>query len=144
MVMQQWVPFTEMRRAQENMRRWRTSFGGNGDSEVGGWGASLDVAREGDNYIIQVSLPGVGPDNIDVTVEDNVLTIKANTQSEHDNKEGEYLIRERQVGSFHRSLRLPDTVDTESINPSYKDGVLTITIPKAESKKAKHLKVLAN
>jgi len=144
MVMQRWVPFAEMRRAQENMRRWKTSFGDNGDSEVGGWGASLDVAREGDNYIIQVSLPGVGPDNIDVTVEDNVLTIKGSTQSEHDNKEGEYLIRERQVGSFHRSLRLPDTVDTESINPSYKDGVLTITIPKAESKKAKHLKVLAN
>ena len=144
MVMQQWVPFTEIRRAQENMRRWMTSFGVNGDSEVGGWSPSLDVTREGDNYIIQVSLPGVGLDNIDVTVEDNVLTIKSNTQSEHDNKEGEYLIRERQVGSFHRSLRLPDTVDTESIKPSYKDGVLTITIPKAESKKAKHLKVLAN
>ena len=144
MVMQRWDPFPEARRARENMRRWRTSFGGNGDSEVEGQRASLDIAREGDNYIIQVSLPGVGSDNIDVTVEDNVLTIKGNTQSEHDNKEGEYLIRERQVGSFHRSLRLPDTVDTESIKPSYKDGVLTITIPKAESKKAKHLKVLAN
>ena len=144
MVMQQWVPFTEIRRAQENMRRWMTSFGVNGDSEVGGWSPSLDVTREGDNYIIQVSLPGVGPDNIDVTVEDNVLTIKGSTQSEHDNKEGEYLMRERQVGPFQRSLRLPDTVDTESINPSYKDGVLTITIPKAASKKAKHFKVLAN
>ena len=144
MVMQQWVPFAEMQRAQENMRRWKTSFGGNGDSEVGGQPALLDIAREGDNYIIQVSLPGVGPDNIDVTVEDNVLTIKGDTQSEHDNKEREYLIRERQVASFHRSLRLPDIVDTESINPSYKDGVLTITIPKAASKKAKHLKLLVN
>jgi len=144
MVMQQWVPFAEMRRAQENMRQWKTRFGDKRDSEGGGWGASLDVTREGDNYIIQVSLPGVGPDNIDVNVEDNVLTIKGSTQSEYDNKEGEYLIRERHVGSFHRSLRLPDTIDTESINPSYKDGVLTITIPKAESKKVKHLKVLAN
>ena len=144
MVMQRWVPYEEMRRAQENMRGWRTNVGGNGNSEVGSRRASLDIAREGDNYIIQVSLPGVGPDNIDVTVEDNVLTIKASTQSEHDNKEREYLIRERQVASFHRSLRLPDIVDTESINPSYKDGVLTITIPKAESKKTKRLKVLAN
>ena len=144
MVTQRLVSFAEMRRAQESMRRWTRSFGGNGDSEVGGWRASLDVAHEGDNYIIQVSLPGVGPDNIDVTVEDNVLTIKASTQSEHDNKEGEYLIRERRVGSFHRSLRLPDTGDTEGIDPSYKNGVLTITIPKAESKKAKHFKVLAN
>ena len=65
MVMQRWVSFAEMRRAQENMRRWRTTFGGNGDSKVGGWGASLDVAREGDNYCwVSAVLDSSGPERL--------------------------------------------------------------------------------
>ena len=123
-------------------RLWR-GFEGDGDSEgVENWSVPLDVAREGDNYIVHASIPGVDPDNISVSIEDNVLTIQANTQSEFEHKDGEYLMKERRVGSFHRALRLPDTVDTDKIQPTYKNGVLTINVPKAESKKARQLKVV--
>ena len=103
----------------------------------------LDVVREGDKIMVHASLPGVDPENIDVSVEDSVLTITATTNADVEREDGEYLMRERRTGSFHRALRLPDTVDTERIQPGYKNGVLTITIPKAESKKAKRLKVVS-
>ena len=99
------------------------------------------VVREGDKIAVYASLPGVELGDIDVSIEDNVLTITASAQSDVERREGEYLMRERRAGSFHRALRLPDTVDTDRIEPGYRNGVLTITIPKAESKKARHLKV---
>jgi HSP20 family protein len=100
-----------------------------------------DVVQQGDNFIIHASLPGIKPDNIDVSIEDNVLTIQGQSAHESEHQEGNYLMRERRSGSFYRALRLPDTVDTDQAHPSYEQGVLTITIPKAESKKAKQLKV---
>lgn len=72
---------------------------------------------------------------------ENVLTIKGNTKSEREHKEGGYLIRERRSGSFHRVLHLPDTVDTEKAESRYDNSVLDITFPKVEAEKAKHLKV---
>lgn len=142
MVLQRWDPFRELRTMEDTIGRMWRGFGGNGDVTAENWNVPLDVVREGDNLMVHASLPGVDPEHIDVSVEDNVLTIKASTQSEYEHKEGEYLMKERRVGSFHRALRLPDTVDTEKIHPTYTNGVLTVTIPKAESKKAKHLKVV--
>jgi|ERR687896_315923 HSP20 family protein len=86
-------------------------------------------------------MPGVDPEDFEVFLYENVLTIKGNTKTEREHKEGGYLLRERRSGSFYRALRLPDTVDTDQAQPHYEHGVLTITIPKAESKKAKQLKV---
>jgi HSP20 family protein len=86
-------------------------------------------------------MPGVAPDDIQVSIEDNVLTIKGQTCSDDKIDDGNYLMRERRVGAFHRALRLPDTVDTEKAQPHYEHGVLTVTIPKAESKKARKLTV---
>ena len=86
-------------------------------------------------------MPGVAPSDIHVSIEDDVLTIKGETASHFENSEGSYLMRERRNGSFHRSLRLPDTVDHDKAEPHYEHGVLTITLPKAEAKKAKHFEV---
>jgi HSP20 family protein len=86
-------------------------------------------------------MPGINPDNIDVSIEDNVITIRGQSAHESEHQESNYLMRERRSGSFYRALRLPDTVDTHQAQPHYEHGVLTITIPKAESKKAKQLKV---
>ena len=142
MVMQRWDPITEMRRMQENVNRlWRNFYPDAEGQEMENWAIPLDVVQEGDNFVIHASLPGVSPDDIDVSIEDNVLTVKGHTKVERERKEGNYLMRERRTGSFHRSLRLPDTVDTEKAQPYYEHGVLTISIPKAESKKARHLKV---
>jgi HSP20 family protein len=105
------------------------------------WAIPLDVIAKDDNIIVRATLPGVAPDDIQVSVEDNVLTIRGQTADQFQNGDGSYLMRERRVGSFHRALRLPDTVDTDKAHPEYEHGVLTITIPKAEAKKARHLTV---
>ena len=144
MVLRRLEPFRELRTMEDTINRlWRGYGGESADPTVEGWSVPLDVVREGDKIMVHASLPGVDPENIDVSVEDSVLTITATTNADVEREEGEYLMRERRTGSFHRALRLPDTVDTERIQPGYKNGVLTITIPKAESKKAKRLKVVS-
>src|ERR671915_2280776 len=143
MVLRRWEPFRELRQMQENMDRLWCNFssGGGEEGDVENWAVPLDVAQEGDNIIVKASVPGVKPEDIDVSIENDVLTIKGQTKEEQEQREGNYLMRERRSGSFYRALRLPDTVDTDQAHPSYEHGVLTITIPKAESKKAKQLKV---
>ena len=144
MVLRRWEPLRELRTMEDTINRlWRGYGGESANPAVEGWSVPLDVVREGDKIMVHASLPGVDPENIDVSVEDSVLTITATTNADVEREEGEYLMRERRTGSFHRALRLPDTVDTERIQPGYKNGVLTITIPKAESKKAKRLKVVS-
>ena len=143
MTLQRWDPFNELRRMQETMNHlWRGFGTGTTEGqEMETWAVPLDVVQHGDNFVIHASLPGVNPDNIDVSIEDNVLTIRGQSAHESEHKEGNYLMRERRSGSFYRALRLPDTVDTDQAQPHYEHGVLTIAIPKAESKKAKQLKV---
>ena len=141
MVLRRWEPLRELRSMEDTINRMWQGFGGEAGSTAESWRAPLDVVREGDKISVYASLPGVEPGDIDVSIEDNVLTITASAQSDVERREGEYLMRERRAGSFHRALRLPDTVDTDRIEPGYRNGVLTITIPKAESKKARHLKV---
>ena len=77
---------------------------------------------------------------MEVLVEDDLLTIKGHTESTRDEKNG-YLVRERRAGTFTRTVRLPDTVDSEKAESSYHNGVLTVSFPKTEAKKARHLKV---
>ena len=91
--------------------------------------------------MVRASLPGVDPDEIKVTIEDGALTIDGETKVDDEAKVGNYLIRERRAGSFHRSVRLPDSVDVDQVETNYDEGVLTVAFPKAESKGAKQLTV---
>ena len=152
MVLTRWDPLYEIRRAHRLAGgRWAGSpraFTGYFDSaERKDWTIPLDIVRDGDQITVQASLPGVQPDDIDVTIEGGVLTIKADSKPEtkinEERKDGGYVVRERRAGSFHRSLRLPENVDADKVEPRYENGVLTITLPVAESKRARHLKVAA-
>jgi HSP20 family protein len=145
MLMTRWNPNNEMRRMREDLdRMWRGHYPATEEGgEMEGWTIPLDVIEEGNNIVVHATVPGVKPEDIEVTLEENVLTIKGKTEAEPEHKEGEYLMRERRAGAFHRMLRLPDTVNTEKAETAYGDGVLTITFPKLEAKKAKHLKVTA-
>ena len=143
-MMQRRTPFNELRQMQDNMdRMWRRfgSFNHEDGSGMEAWAAPLDVVADGDDFVVRASLPGVSPENIQVSIEDNVLTIRGETASQFENTEGNYLMRERRSGSFHRSLRLPDTVDQDKAAPRFEHGVLTITLPKAEAKRAKQFDV---
>jgi HSP20 family protein len=88
---------------QENMDRLRRSFG-HGEGEAGDvetWAIPLDVVQEGDNIVVKASVPGVNPEDIDVSIENDVLTIKGQTKEEREHQEGNYLMRERRSGSFY-------------------------------------------
>lgn len=144
MVLQRWDPMYELRRMQEAMNRaWRPFALATDGAQREGWAIPLDVVDEAGEFLVHASIPGVKPEDIDVRIEDNLLTIKAETKVEAECEEKGFLMRERRSGTFHRSLRLPDSVDAGNATTYYENGVLTVNLPKAESKKAKHLKVTA-
>jgi HSP20 family protein len=128
---------------QENMdRMWRSfSPGGGEEGNVENWAVPLDVVQQGDNIIIKASVPGVNPEDLDVSIENDVLIIKGQTKEEREHQEGNYLMRERRSGSFYRALRLPDTLDSDQAQSHYEHGVLSITFPKLKSKRARRLQI---
>ena len=100
------------------------------------WVPALDVAERGDAYVIHAELPGVSPDQVDVSFEQNVLTIRGTKPASFDvAAEGEVRVfaAERVHGSFERSVRLPEFVDAEKIDASFANGLLTVTVPKAQA-----------
>lgn len=144
MVMRRWEPFRELRRMEDDMNRlWRAFGGGNGIEDVERWAVPLDVVEEDNHIMVKATLPGVKPEDIEVTMEEGILAINAETKEEHEEKKDNYLLRERRSGKFHRTLRLPDTVDSEKAESRYEHGILTISFPKAEAKKARRLEVKA-
>ncbi len=148
MVLQRWDPFLELRRIHNRLYRPRLAFSPVVKMAVNGvdgreWSIPLDIVQEEDNYVVRASLPGVDAENIEVSVDHDILTIKGRTEAEVEDRreDGSYMVRERRSGSFIRSLRLPESVDADQAKPNFENGVLTITLPKVESKKAKHLTV---
>jgi len=146
MVLQRWDPLFGFRRAL-NVHPLATRLAGTStapsETEKREWAIPLDVVEQEGELLVRASVPGVKVEDIDVSIENQVLTIKAETKTDESHKEGGYLVRERRSGSFHRSLRLPESVDADLAKTTYADGVLTVNLPRAESKKAKHLKIEA-
>ncbi|APV45019.1 HSP20 family protein [Dehalogenimonas formicexedens] len=140
MVLQRWDPYRELRQVDRTFDRMWRNFGLQ-PATVEQWDIPIDVKKVGDEIVVKASLPGVKADEIQVTVEDNVLELKAESSSDTETEESGYLVRERAFGSFYRALRLPESVDTEHIRSTYEHGVLTVTLPKAEEKKRKQIKV---
>ena len=138
MVLQRRDPFRDLRRIENTMDRFWRGFG---SSEAGGWAVPLDVVQDGDSIVIHGTLPGVKAEDISVTIDDGVLEIKAESKTDHQEQNGNYLIRERRAGKFHRVVRLPDSVDADKAKTRYEDGVLTVRLPKVEARKAKVLEV---
>jgi HSP20 family protein len=101
----------------------------------------IDAYRDGDSFVIELDVPGVAKDSIDVTVEKNVLTIHADRPgAEHDSTE--MLVAERPRGRFSRQLFLGDTLDTDHIDAGYRDGVLSLRIPVAERAKPRRVEIV--
>ena len=142
MTLRYWDPFTEIRRMEASLHRHRHGFDGpvaNGRASRS-WAAPVDVVRQGEDVVVRVSLPGIGPDDIRVTLKEGVLTIRGETVKEQEPENG-YLTRERRTGSFYRAIRLPDSVDTEKAETLYENGVLSITFPQLEASKPKQLEI---
>ncbi|TCO89113.1 heat shock protein Hsp20 [Chthoniobacter flavus] len=106
-----------------------------------GWSPALDVFDDKDNLVVKVELPGLNKDEINISLDKGVLTVSGERKQEHESKEGESFRSERYFGKFHRSVTLPATVDSTKVSASYKDGILTVDLPKAEEAKPKQIAV---
>ena len=103
----------------------------------------MDAYRENGSFVVQMEIPGVDPDSIDLTVEQNVLTVHAERNPSYQN-DVERVVAERSYGAFSRQLFLGDTLDTDHLNASYDAGVLTIRIPVAEQAKPRKISISTN
>ena len=140
MAIQRWDPFRDLRQMDETVNRLWHGFGGV-PAGTEDWNILIDVIQREEELVVKASMPGVKAEDIDVAYEDNILTIKAVRKMDTADDRSVYLIHERPAGSFYRALRLPETVDANKIHSSYEDGILTITLPKAEEKKKKQIKI---
>lgn len=102
---------------------------------------ALDVTEDEDVYAVIASVPGINPDDIEITMEDDVLTIEGEISSSDEEETAKYHLRERRYGSFKRSIRFPLTVDADAIEANYDRGLLTLTVPKAEIVKPRRIEV---
>jgi len=111
------------------------------DSALMAWAPAVDIAEHEDEYSVKVELPGVNKDDVKITIESNILTIRGEKKQEKETKKENYHRVERNYGLFQRSFTLPTTVKSDKIDAVYKDGILSIALPKAEEAKPKQIEV---
>ena len=108
------------------------------------WSVAIDVAENDDAYVLKASVPGINADNLEITLENKVLTLKGEVKADDSFENEQYHVRERRHGGFSRSIRFPVDVNSEAVTASYENGVLTLTVPKAEAIKPKRIEVKVN
>lgn len=104
---------------------------------------ALDVRETDEALIVEGSLPGIKPEDVDISISGNVLTIKGESKQEKEEEKDKYHYRERRYGAYQRTIALPVEVDADTADASFKEGVLTLTLPKVEETKAKCIEVKA-
>jgi HSP20 family protein len=139
----QFQPFRGVSTLQEQINRlFNDSF--DRSSEEGNlttWAPAVDILETEQNLVVKADLPDIKPEELDIRVENNILTIRGERKFEKKVNENNYLRVERSYGSFSRSFSLANTVNAEAIQADYKNGVLTLSIPKREEAKPKQIKV---
>jgi len=148
MAIVRWEPFRDFQAVQDRLNRvfdeaFRGTARGNDDEWAlgGSWAPSVDIFEHEGNLVLKAELPGVDPKDVDVRVENNVLTLRGERKFESEVKREKYHRVERAYGTFSRSFTLPNVVDTEKIKADYKDGVLQVTLPQREEAKPKQIQV---
>jgi len=111
------------------------------DYALTAWSPAVDIAEHDDQYVVKMELPGVNKDEVKITLESNILTIRGEKKQEKETKKENYHRVERSYGSFQRSFTLPTTVKNDKIDAAFKDGILSISLPKAEEAKPKQIEV---
>ena len=144
-VLTRWEPFREFSTLQDRMNRlFRESYNEPGRDEslvASGFAPAVDVYEDEHNVTLKLEVPGVKQDDLDVQVENNTLTIRGERKFEKEEKEENFQRIERRYGSFSRSFTLPNTIDTDSVNANYENGVLKVELAKREEAKPKQIKV---
>jgi len=107
----------------------------------GAWVPALDAYEEKDNYVVKVELPGVNKEDVQLSLEKGTLTIAGERKSETNSENGDLYHSERFYGRFQRTVNLPESLAADKVKASYKDGVLTVTLPKSEEAKPKQIDI---
>src|ERR671910_2991277 len=150
-IMTRWDPFQDLRSAQDEMAQMMSPMlahalglhaqQGSGRATSMAWAPALDISERKDAYLVTVELPGVDVDDLQITLEDGLLTIQGERYFAHDSSEQHFHRVERRYGAFRRSITLPAHVMAEEIQASADNGVLQIMVPKAEEAKPKRIQV---
>jgi HSP20 family protein len=133
-----WRPFADFGELRQRVDQMFREMGVGGEQS---WTPSVDVIRRDGTVVLRADLPGINPDEVKVTVEDDVLTISGEHTEESEEKKENYMRRERRYGSFSRSMSLPAGVKPEDIESTTKDGVLEVTIPLPEAEKKQPVEI---
>ena len=146
MAIVRWDPFRDVAALQDRINRiFNESFGRSRDldDEVGlyDWRPPVDIYETDDGIVLKVELPGVNKDDVSVEIKDNVLTLKGERLLDPEIKDEHYYRKERSFGKFYRSLSLQDPIKAGLIKASFKDGVLTVEVPRSEKEKPKKISV---
>jgi HSP20 family protein len=129
-----------LRREMDDL--WRRFFGTSGlEMTVSEWMPSVDVSESEESFVVKAELPGLEAKDVDIDVSGDLLTIKGEKKTEQERKEENFHSRERYFGSFQRAIRLPAAVKTDEVDAVFKNGILTVTLPKAEESRRKKIEV---
>jgi HSP20 family protein len=149
--MMRWDPFQDLRGAQDELDQMSPMLAhalglharqqGNDRAATTAWVPALDISERKDAYLVTVELPGVEPDDLQITMEDGLLTIQGERHFASESSEQQFHRVERRYGAFRRSITLPAQVQAEQIEASFENGVLQIVVPKAEEAKPKRIQV---
>jgi len=139
-------PFRELRSLQDEINRaFSSSFNRGGDNEMmrGAWSPNVDIYENKDNIVLEAELPGMSPDDVSISIENNVLTIHGERKFEKKSEQDNFHRVERSYGSFTRSFTLPPTVSSENADAAFENGVLRLTLAKREEAKPRKIEIKA-
>ena len=146
MALVRWEPIRELTSLQSEMNRLFNTFfdspstGGNGPTGRR-WIPAMDLVETDDHFVLKADLPGLTEDDVNIEVEDNVLTVSGERKAEHEDKREGYYRVERSFGAFRRSLTLPEGINPEEVTASFDKGVLEVRIPKPEERKPRRVAI---
>ena len=146
MALVRWEPVRELTSLQNDMNRLFNTFfdtpsNGNGANTPRRWIPAMDLVETDDHFVLKADLPGLAEGDVNVEVEDNVLTVSGERKAEHEDKREGYVRVERSYGAFRRSLTLPEGVDPEGVSAGFDKGVLEVRIPKPEERKPRRVAI---
>jgi HSP20 family protein len=148
MALVRWDPARELDLLQGDMNRlFDTFFQGRGLGNANGggvarrWVPPMDLVEADDEYVLRADLPGLGKEDLDIEVKDNVLTISGERRAEHEDRKEGYHRVERAFGRFSRSLDLPEGIDAAAVSAEFHDGVLEVRIPKPEERQPTKIEI---
>ena len=144
MAIERWDPFREVVSLRDAMNSLlQESFvRPGGEPRAGGFATlPLDVAETENEFVVKASLPGIKPEDVQITVHGDTLTIRGESKAEEEKQGQTWHLRERRSGAFQRSLSLATPIDADKANARFEHGVLTLTLPKSEQARPKQIKI---